>query len=46
MTRGGGRYASDGMQASLWLPLLVAMLIVALVVEAATYAVARKVRVK
>lgn len=40
--RGGIRYTSDGMQASLWLPLMTGMLIIALAIVGATYARARK----
>lgn len=40
--RGGTRYTSDGMQASLWLPLMTGMLIIALAIVGATYARARK----
>ncbi len=39
--RGGARFTSEGMQASLWLPLMTGMLILALAVIATTYARAR-----
>lgn len=40
--RGGGRFASDGLQAELWLPLMVGMSILSVAVVAATYARAQK----
>ena len=40
--RGGGRFTSDGMQASLWVPLLTGMLLLAVAIIATTAARAEK----
>ncbi len=38
--RGGGRFTSDGMQASLWIPLVIGMLLISVAIIGTTYACA------